>query len=184
MTIEANEMGGELGDIFWDLPPWLYYSPGYDLGLSLYVANPDDVEREYALMARLSKDGVLISEEAIPVFGFAWFKVEAGDFIKLKGALRFGDTGVLELLLYERQGGQAVDAVAAELVAPEAALLPPTWPGAPGSEGFDLGQLLGFMLPFLMLGFVAVALSPAREKSKQIQAKEERQKLLPAGRAV
>ena len=48
MTTEITVMG-ELGDIFWDLPPWIVYSPGYDVGCSIYVANPTEVEKEYAL---------------------------------------------------------------------------------------------------------------------------------------
>ena len=39
-----NVMSGSLGDIFWDLAPWITYEPGYDLGCSIYVANPGDAE--------------------------------------------------------------------------------------------------------------------------------------------
>ena len=32
-------------------------------------------------MAGLSRGTTVISEEALPVFGYTWFKVEPGDFI-------------------------------------------------------------------------------------------------------
>lgn len=67
MTATINVMGGELGDIFWDLAPWINYQPGYDLGCSIYVANPTDTEKEYALMARLSRSEAVLSEEGLQV---------------------------------------------------------------------------------------------------------------------
>ena len=80
MTPEITVMGGELGNIFWDLPPWIVYAAGYDLGCTIYVANPTDTEKEYALMSRLSSNETVISEEAVKVFGYAWFKVDPKDF--------------------------------------------------------------------------------------------------------
>ena len=32
MSPQITVMAGQLGDIFWDLPPWLIYTPGYDIG--------------------------------------------------------------------------------------------------------------------------------------------------------
>jgi hypothetical protein len=78
MTTSLSIMSGELGDIFWDLPPVVSYVTGMDLGCSIYVANPTEVEKEYALMARLTRNETLISEEALPVFGYTWFKVAPG----------------------------------------------------------------------------------------------------------
>jgi hypothetical protein len=65
----VNVMSGDLGDIFWDLAPWIVYTPGYDLGCSIYVANPSDDDKEYSLIARRTSGETLISEEALPVFG-------------------------------------------------------------------------------------------------------------------
>ena len=48
----VNVMSGTLGDIFWDLAPWITYEPGYDLGCSIYVANPGDAEKEYTLIGQ------------------------------------------------------------------------------------------------------------------------------------
>jgi len=188
MTNGITVMSGELGDIFWDLAPWITYEPGYDLGCSIYVANPSDAEKEYALMARLSRDTVVISEEVLPVFGFSWFKVAPGDFIRLRGALRFDESdSELALLLIERETEEVADSVVTLLVSPSGAgALPPSWPGTgstPGTSGFDWSSMLMMMVPVMMLGTVAAASRPAREEKKAapVITTEER-KLLPEGR--
>ena len=181
-------MGSELGDIFWDLAPWITYEPGYDLGCSIYVANPSDTEKEYALMARLSRESTVISEEVLPVFGFSWFKVAPGDFIRLRGALRFDESdNELALLLIERETEEVADSVVTLLVLPSGAgALPPSWPGTgstPGTSGFDWSSMLMMMVPVMMLGTVVAASRPARNERKAapVITTEER-KLLPEGR--
>jgi len=181
-------MGSELGDIFWDLAPWITYEPGYDLGCSIYVANPSDTEKEYALMARLSRDTVIVSEEVLPVFGYTWFKVAPGDFIRLRGALRFDESdGELAILLVERETEEIADSVVTLLVSPSGAgALPPSWPGvpgAPGSSGADWSSLLFMMVPVMMLGTVVAAARPAKDEKKvEPAATTEERKLLPEGR--
>ena len=182
----VNVMSGSLGDIFWDLPPWITYEPGYDLGCSIYVANPDVTEKEYALMARLSREGVVISDEVLPVFGYTWFKVAPGDFIRLRGALRFDESdSELSILLVERETEEVTDSVVTVLVSPATAgVLPPTWPGGTSIAGFDWGSLLYMMMPVMMLGTVVAATKPEKKEEKKqelVTAKEER-KLLPEGR--
>jgi hypothetical protein len=181
MTSALSIMSGELGDIFWDLPPVVTYVAGLDLGCSLHVANPTELAKEYALMARLSRSGTVISEEALPVFGYTWFKVEPGDAVKLNGALRFNESDAdLAVLLVEKETQDITDSVSTRLVQLTASALPP-WPGAV-AIGTSWDSMLGLMLPMLMLGMVAVAMKPAAEKKETVsQAKEER-KLLPAGR--
>jgi len=50
-------------------------------GLSAEAWNRlSDEEKENALMARLTRETTALSEEALPVFGFTWFKVEPNDF--------------------------------------------------------------------------------------------------------
>ncbi len=188
MTNGITVMSGELGDIFWDLAPWITYQPGYDLGCSIYVANPSDTEKEYALMARLSRDTVVISEEVLPVFGYSWFKVDPGDFVRLKGALRFDESdSELAILLIERETEEVSDSVVTVLVSPAAAgALPPSWPGTgstPGTSGFDWSSLLFMMVPVMMLGTVVAAARPAKDekKAKPVATTGER-KLLPEGR--
>ena len=186
MTPQITVMG-ELGDIFWDLPPWVVYSPGYDVGCSIYVANPTEVEKEYALMAQLSSNDTLISEEALPVFGYTWFTVAPGDFIRLYGAFRFEETDVdLAVLLVERETEEVTDMISTRLVGPSVSALPPTWPGAPGATetGFDWSSLLMAMFPVMMLGMVAPALKPEKEREEEPAAipLEGKRKLLPVGR--
>ncbi|MFC2005668.1 hypothetical protein ACFLVG_01745 [Chloroflexota bacterium] len=185
MSPELTVMGGELGNIFWDLPPWNVYAAGYDLGCTIYVANPTDTEKEYTLMSRLSSNETVISEEAVKVFGFAWFKVDPKDFIRLRGALRSDESDViLSVVLVERETEQVADSVSTSLVAPAVSTLPPTWPGSPDTSGtttFDWSSILTMMFPIMMLGVVASAVKPAEEKEEAVAATEER-KLLPPGR--
>jgi hypothetical protein len=181
----VNVMSGSLGDIFWDLAPWITYEPGYDLGCSIYVANPGDTEREYTLMARLSREGTLISEEVLPVFGYTWFKVAPGDFIRLRGALRFDESdGELAILLVERETEDVTDSVVTLLVSPTGtSALPPSWPGAPGATGSDLSSLLYMMVPFMMIGTVVAAARPKENEREPVPvAVTEERKLLPEGR--
>ena len=186
MSPELTVMGGELGNIFWDLPPWIVYAPGYDLGCTIYVANPTDTEKEYTLMSRLSSNETVISEEAVKVFGFAWFKVDPKDFIKLRGALRSDDSDViLSVVLVERETEQIADSVSTSLVAPAVSTLPPTWPGSPdisGTTAFDWNSILTMMFPIMMLGVVSSAMKPDKEKAEMIPAAAEERKLLPQGR--
>jgi len=183
---QLTVMAGKLGDIFWDIAPWIVYSPGYDLGCRIFVANSTDAEKEYALMARLSRDETLISEEALPVFSCTWFKVAPGDFVRLHGALRFEESDAdLSVLLVERETEEVTDAVATRLVAPTTAALPPAWPGGPGTTGFDWSSVLMMMLPVMMLGMVVPALVPREEKKeeeRQLVSPIPERKLLPPGR--
>jgi hypothetical protein len=182
MTTSLSIMSGKLGDIFWDLPPVVSYITGMDLGCSVYVANPTEVEKEYALMARLTRNETLISEEALPVFGFAWFKIAPGEFIKLNGALRFTESDAsLTVLLVEKETEEATDSVSTYLAKVSSSVLPP-WLGGSTTTTTDWSSLSGMMFPFLMLGMIAVALKPQPEKKENNSQPKEERKLLPAGR--
>ena len=185
MSPETTVVGGAMGDIFWDLPPWIVYAPGYDVGCSIYVANPGEEEREYALMARLSSNATVVSEEALPVFGHTWFKVVPGDLVRLHGAFRFDETDVdLAVFLVERETEQTTDSVSTRLVAPATAALPPTWPATPGvTEGFDWTSTLGMMMPVMMMGTLATVIArPREEKAEVVPSVTEERRLLPPGR--
>lgn len=178
----VSVMSGSLGDIFWDLPPWITYAPGFDLGCSIYVANPTALEKEYALMARLYRGETLVSEESVPVFGYAWFKVAPEDFIRLRGALRFDETDAdVVVLLVERETEEVTDSAVTRLMAPQASgALPPAWPGAPGTSagGFDWSSMLGLILPIMMIGMMLPALKPNNVKEEiRVVAKEENKQL-------
>ena len=150
MTTQVTVMSGKTGDIFWDLPSWMAYASGYDIGCNIYVANPTDTVMEYALMARLVRNGQTLSEEALPVFGYTWFKVDPGDFITLKGALRFNDSDAdLSVQLIEKESGEVADAVTTRLVSTaNTAALPPAWPGSSGSSGTDWSSLYDHIVSF------------------------------------
>jgi len=184
MTL-ASTMSGGLGDIFWDLAPVISYAPGYDLGCSIYIANPTQDEKEYALMARLSREGVVISDEVLPVFGYTWFTVAPGDFVRLRGALRFDESdSELAILLVERETEEVTDSVVTLLVSPATAgVLPPTWPGGTSIAGFDWSSLLYMMFPGMMLGTVVAAARPKENEREPVPAAvTEERKLLPEGR--
>jgi len=184
----VSELSGTLGDIFWDLAPAIVYSSGSELGATIYVANPTEEAKEYALMARLSSDDTVISEESVRVFGAAWFTVDPGEFIRLHGAFRFDDTdAVLSLLLIERETGEMADIVSSYLVSPSAAASgwPIGWPGGTSVSTSDLSWLM----PLMMLGIMAVGITnatsrePEKQKEQQVVlAPAKEQKLLPAGR--
>jgi len=185
-VMQVTVMAGKQGDIFWDLAPYIVYAPGFDIGCNIYVANPSDTAREYALMARLSRDTTKISEEALPVFGYTWFTVEPHDFIVLKGALRFAESNAdLTVSLIERETEEVADAVATRLMAPGTSALPPAWPGAPG--GADWSFLLGMMMPVVMIAMLSMVMVPALkqndEKEQPALPVREKRDLLPPGRA-
>ncbi len=131
-------------------------------------------------MARLTKGATVISDEAIPVYGAAWFRVEPGDMVTLKGAFRFTESDAdLTLSLVERESQAAADAVVTRLVAPSNNALPPGWGGTPGtgSTGTDWSSMLGTMAPLLgvfMLGMVV---------SSAFKSQNETEKL-PSGRST
>ena len=137
-------------------------------------------------MSRLSQSDTVISEEVLPVFGYSWFKVEPGDFIRLRGALRFEDSDAeLAILLVERETEEVADSVITVLISPATAgVLPPTWPGATDTSGFDWSSLLYMMMPVMMLGTVVAATKSERkeEKKKELVTAQEERKLLPEGR--
>ncbi len=185
-TMQATVMAGAKGDIFWDLAPYIVYAPGFDIGCNIYVANPSETAKEYALMARLSRDTTKISEEALPVFGYTWFTVEPHDFVVLRGALRFNESNAdLTVSLIERETEEVADAVATRLIAPSTSALPPAWPGAPGGTATDWSSMLGMMMPVLMMGMFGMVMVSAfkrkEEKEPALPTGQER-KLLPPGR--
>ena len=183
-AMQVTVMAGKLGDIFWDLAPYIVYAPGYDIGCNIYVANPTDSAKEYALMARLSRNTTLISEEALPVYGYTWFKVEPGEFAILRGALRFNESDAdLTVSLMEQETGEATDSVATRLIAATTttAVLPPGWGG--GGTTTDWSSMMGLMMPmlmFLMLGMVMSSAFRPKEEKKEVAPPER--KLLPPGR--
>ncbi len=165
MPPQIEAMDGKLGDIFWDLGPWVVYYPGFDLGCTIYVANPTDTEREYALLARLFRNEVLLIEEVLSVYGHTWFTVEEGDFMRLYGSLRYDETDVvLVISLVERETEEIADSVVTMLVSPAAAALPPAWPVAPALLGTDWLSLMMLLMMMAMMGMIMVGAFRPEEK--------------------
>jgi len=156
--------GGKKGDIFWNLDPWMVYVPGYDIGVRIFVANTTESEKEYSLMANITSDDTLISEEAIPVYNHAWFKVKPGDFVTLNGSLRYEETDVeLTVMLIERETEEVTDSVSTRLMAPggtQVSALPPTWPTTT-SEPFDFS----WMMPVMMMAMIAPLVRTGEERN-------------------
>jgi hypothetical protein len=147
------------------------------------VANPTNTEKEYALMARISRESAVISEEVLPVFGYSWFKVAPGDLVRLRGALRFDESdSELALLLVEKETEEVADAVVTVLVSPvNANALPPSWPGTGVTSSSDWSTMLAMMLPVMMIGMIGAATTPKKEE-KVVIPEREGVKLLPPGR--
>jgi len=163
------------GDVFWDLPPWISYIAGTDLGFSLYVANPTATAKEYALMSNLSQGSTLLSQESIKVFGYAWFRVEPGDWVRLHGSLRLEDTNcLLTVLLVEKETEAVVDSVSTYLRAPTTAALPPAWPGS--GTTVVTSDLMGLIYPLMMLGLIGAMIVPADNDSEEKKRLEERRR--------
>lgn len=165
MPAQITVAGGKLGDIFWDLPPWITYYAGVDLGCTIYVANPTDADKEYALLARLYRNEVLLVEEVLSVYGHTWFTVEEGDFIRLYGSLRYDETDVVLVInLVERETEEIADSVVTMLVSPAAAALPPAWPVAPALLGTDWLPLMMLLMMMAMMGMIMVGAFRPEEK--------------------
>jgi hypothetical protein len=99
-----------IGDVFWSLPARTYYVPGTELFCLISVANLDGVDRRFMLLLRSYRGAQVITEEALPVNGMAWFEVPAGDRLTVDGTIVLGESDVLlELSLVEEDTQQVVD---------------------------------------------------------------------------
>jgi len=167
-------VGETLGDIFWDLPPWIYYSPEYDVGCTIYVANNTDTDREYSLLLKLYRQTavglVLLSETSLPVSGSAWFTVASNDFVRLAGSIRPGTTDVIATVeLVESEKQDAVDSVSTVLVKPTTAAVPPEWTG---------GAIISSQLPLLMMIIMMMVMMTSVLGTKEEEKKLEEKKRL------
>lgn len=169
---------GVEGDIFWDLPAWVTYVAGSELGCTIYVANTTDEVKEYCLMAKLLSGEELILEESIPVHGYTWFVVDPNDFLRLHGAFAFDITNVILVIeLIEREADTIINTVSTYLVAPTIAQWPPGWPGAP-TLPFDWSQLL-MLIMFVAMGVMMVQSLTEKEKEKKKEISYEERVALP-----
>jgi len=173
MISPAQEV--ELGDVFWDIPTWIYYTAGYDLGCSIYVANPSDIVREYALISHTYKNQVLQSEGVLQVYGYTWFTVDPGDFIKLNGQLNLAESDVvLTIDLIDKETQSSADTISTILVTPTAAALPPGW-NVPGVDNL-MPMIMMIMLMMMMGKMMGSVTETEEEKKKRLEAKERKKR--------
>ena len=137
-------------NISWNLSPYLAYTPGYDIGCTIWVANFTDSPKECSLVARITEDSTLVSEETLLVSGETWFSVGPGVTLELPGKMSFSNTNVdLVLLLVDRESEEVLDSLTARLVSPVA-----IWPLS-GPTTVEL--LIGSMIGIVLLGMVGAA---------------------------
>jgi len=149
---------GKCGDLFWNLDPSMVYLAGTEIHARVYVANTTDVERQYMLMASISRENQVLSEFPITVDGAAWFSVGAGDVVSLPGALMvdYSDV-VLTLSLYERESNEITDSIYTTLTSqgteyfPQLPSLSQIPTGVSGDVMSPIMTLMALMMVMMML---------------------------------
>jgi len=170
----------KLGDIFWDISPWMHYTPGKDIGCIIYVANPTTDLKEYTLVSSIYKDGVLLQHGTLQVYGYAWFPVEPEKFIRLHGSVSSDRTDVkLVVGLVERDTEQEVDSVSTLLVSPTRTdILPPPWSSDNDEVTTRAPSFLDWLPTLMMLMMIMVIsdmTSLMSEQEKREKAKETKE---------
>jgi hypothetical protein len=99
----------------------------------------------------------MISEEAVTIYGYAWFKVDAGQFVKIQSELAFNTSNViLSIVLVERSTDSEVDSVDTYLVEPQGASVTyPTFPGLTttptSTDSSALDSMMSMMINIMMM---------------------------------
>lgn len=152
LQVRAASLVGEYGDLFWSLEPSLLYAAGTEVFARIYVANVTDVDREYMLMAKITRGENVLSEFVVKVDDMAWFEVEANNVITLPGSLTAAySDAALTLELYERLTGEVTDSVSTALYSQGTQYLP-ALPGLPGVQaGFDMSSIMNLMLIMMVM---------------------------------
>jgi hypothetical protein len=159
---QQADLVGEYGDIFWDLSPSMTYVAGSEIHCRIYVANPTDSDREYMMMASLTRNGEVISEFPIRVDEAAWFSVEANNVVNLPGALVLDYTDVaLTVSLYEKETNEITDSVSTALTSAGTANLP-VLPGIP-STAADTGDIMSMLMMFMVVMMIGTMMTRVAE---------------------
>ncbi len=162
MIKSQADLVGEHGDIFWSLPPSLTYAAGSEIHCRIYVANTTDTDREYMLMATISRNGQVITEFPITVDEAAWFTVQADNVVSLPGALVLGySDAVLTVNLYERETDEIADSVSTALTSAGTANLP-VLPGVPAVTS-DISGLMNMLVMFMLIAMMMNMMTRAAE---------------------
>jgi hypothetical protein len=159
---QQTELVGGYGDIFWSLSPSMTYVAGSEIHCRIYVANPTDVDREYMIMASLTRNGEVLSEFPIKVDEVAWFSVEANNVVSLPGALVLDYTDVaLTVSLYERETNEITDSVSAALTSAGTVNLP-VLPGIPTTSS-ETSDIMSVLMMFMMVMMIGTMMTRATE---------------------
>jgi len=169
VNIKATQVGavdlvGEYGDLFWSLEPSLMYVAGTEIFVRIYVANTTDTDREYMLMAKVTRGDQVLSEFPVTVDEKSWFEVEANNVITLPGSLTVAYTDAsLTLELYERATSEVTDSVTIALYSQGTQYLPAI-PGLPTAGGFDLGSIMNLMLIMMVMVMMMKAITGKKKE--------------------
>jgi len=157
---QQADLAGEYGDVFWSLSPVLTYVAGSEAHCRIYVANTTDEERQYMLMAELSREGEVIDQFPLKVDGLAWFTVGANNVVGLPGAVILNYTDcALTINLYERETNQITDSVSTALTSQGTANLP-VLPGLP-AVSTETPDIMSTMLIFMVLVMMTTMMTRA-----------------------
>lgn len=155
---QQADLVGDYGDIFWNLSPSMTYVAGSEICCRFYVANPTDVDRQYMMMASLSRNGEVIDEFTIRVDEAAWFTVEANNVVSLPGALVLDySDAALTVNLYERETGEITDSVSTALTSAGTANLP-VLPGIPAAPT-DMSNLMNMLMMLMVVMMMGVMMT-------------------------
>ena len=148
---------GKYGDLFWNVAPSMVYAGGAEFHARIYVANTTAVDREYMLLATVSRDSQVLSEFPVTVDGAAWFSVAAGSVVSLPGAMTVDYTdAALTLSLYERETNEVTDSVSTVLTSQGTEYFPllpglPQLPAGAADMISPLMSLIALIMVMMML---------------------------------
>ncbi len=135
------------GKIFWNLPPQVSYTAGEKLSCAITVVNPTFVPQKYRLVARLSADSVVVSEEDVPINGEPTFTIAGQGILSLEGALVLDRTNaILDLFLCDRERN-TLDKVSTFLSSP-------SWLPIPVEITATMQQFMPLMVGVISLALV------------------------------
>jgi hypothetical protein len=157
------------GDIFWTLESGMPYVVGVEIFCDVYVVNPTDEDRNYMLMAVVSRGEATLVTFPVTVNGQSWFPVPAQDIVTLPGTFTVDYTDVaFTLQLTEEETGLVVSSISSALTSSGTERYP-ILPGLPGQvpSTTPTTDVLSLMLPILMLGMVGMMIASAAKGGKK-----------------
>ena len=134
-----------LGQIAWNLPAALQYTPGMPLQVEIQIVNPTDIDRTYKLIEQELQNAHVIYEGVVPINGQEWFIIPAGHVLILQGTLTLDKTNIVyRMNLVEQSTNSIVDFVSVALTGVE----------EPPREMDFMGPMMGIMGIAMMAGIV------------------------------